>query len=252
ALSFYPDSGFVSYRDPAEDVTLTVHCAPFVGYHAYHAAQGPCDRIGLTPGSGHFMLALGAEPLLVTPDSGYALTTKLRSCLLIDDQGQYGGIGYPMSIPSKIDRGEEIQFARWDAATNTGRIRLNLAPAYPEDLGLTHYTRDFLLQPGKSIICRDHVVLDSPRKLSWLFQGKRENGLTLLEGLRGCFGDEPTLCITPLSSLALSAGIQQTPVVWSYASMSGFKPFDHLRYDALVPVTIAIVDFVLTWDGLGK
>lgn len=246
-LAYFPDGGLATYRDPLDDVTLTVRCAPFAGYHAYRHARGPCDRMSMSPGAGHFTLALGAAMRLVTPDGGYKLQSALRTCLLVDGAGQYGDIGYPMSIPAKRDRGEEIVFARWDAETQTGWIRLDLAPAYPDELGLASYTRDLLLYPGEKIICRDTVAASHPHRWSWLFHGTRANGITL-DGLTCVIGEAPALRITPRPlDIALTAGIAQTPVVWSYASSAGFKPFDHARYDSVNSSNVAQVDFLLTW-----
>ncbi|OPZ81041.1 MAG: hypothetical protein BWY76_03163 [bacterium ADurb.Bin429] len=245
-LSYFADGGLATYRDPVDDVTLTVRCAPFAGFHAYRFAQGPCDRMGSAPGAGHFTVSLGTAPRLVTPDGGYKLQSAVRTCLLVDDRGQFGDVGYPMSIPSKRYRGEEIVFARWDNKENTGWIRLNLAPAYPEEYGLLSYSRDLLLYPGEHILCRDTVAADAPHRWSWLFQGKREIGVAL-DGLRAVFGDAPTLTIAPLGIPALTARVEETPVVWSYASVSGFKVFEHVRYDSEDTTTFAQVEFVLTW-----
>jgi hypothetical protein len=44
----------------------------------------------------------------------------------------------------------------------------------------------------------------------------------------------------------LESAIHQSPVVWSYSSGSGFKPFDHVRFDA-APRDNATVDFVIRW-----
>jgi len=184
--------------------------------------------------------------VLCSPDGGYKLQTALRSCLLIDGQGQYGDIGYPMSIPSKQHRGEQVQAVRWDEAAQTGFVRLWLTPAYPEALGLTHYTRDVLIEPER-IIVRDTVVLDEPRRLSWLFQGKDEFGVAL-EGLTGVFGAERQARVTPQAvGLGFTAQIEKTPVVWSYASGSGFKPFVHVRYDGTEAVGRVVADFVIEW-----
>jgi hypothetical protein len=42
---------------------------------------------------------------------------------------------------------------------------------------------------------------------------------------------------------SLDASVQPTPVVWSYRSDSGFKPFMHVRYDTRSPVRAATADF---------
>ena len=152
-----------------------------------------------------------------------------------------------MSIPSKLDRGEEIQFAKWDAATKTGWVRLNLAPAYRNELQMAFYVRDFFIHADR-LVCRDQVVLNEPHQLTWLFQGKRETGIALVGGNVCRFGKDAPIDLTPQPvGFELKAGINETPCVWSYASGSGFKPFDHVRYDATKPLRTAIVEFVFKW-----
>ena len=248
-LTFFPDSGFAYHRNPAQDITFAVRCGPWIGYHAYRSAQGPCDRMGMgvAPGAGHFMLARGHTHLLTSPDTGYKLRATVRSCLLVDGGGQYDDVGYPMSIPSKLDRGEEIQFAKWDDATQTGWVRLNLAPAYRDELQMAYYTRDFFIHPDR-LVCRDQVVLNEPHQLAWLFQGKRETGIALVAGNICRFGKTATIDLEPHPvGFALQASIRETPVVWSYSSGSGFKPFDHVRYAAAAPLRAATVEFVFKW-----
>lgn len=243
ALTYFADSGLVHYSDEKRGLTLSVHCGPFSGWNSYLSSLCSCDRLGVIPAEGHFTLYLGGVPLLCTPDGGYSLKSALRSCLLIDGQGQYGDIGYPMSIPSKLHRGEQVQFVDWDERAQTGLIRLFLTPAYPEGLGVAHYTRDFLLSPGR-VTVRDTVVLDEPRRLSWLFQGKRSRGVAV-DGVCGVFGEGPRVRITPVGEAAMQAAVCPTEVVWSYASGNNFEPFDHVRYDLLEPARSVVVDFCI-------
>jgi hypothetical protein len=246
-LQYYEDSGLAHYRDCRNDVTLSVRCGPWCGYNAYRRAQGPCDRMEILQGTGHFILAVGGTPLLVSPDTGYSLRWTVRSCLLVDDQGPYGDSGYPMSIPSYLDRGAEIQFARWDETQARGWIRLNLGPAYPQELDIAAYTRDFILEEGRRIVCRDRIVASEPRRLAWLFQGLEANGI-VVEGPRSCrFGQGPTVRIEAQPvGLELGCEVRKTEVVWSYASAGGFKPFVHARFESAAPVAAATVDFVIT------
>ncbi|MCG3150353.1 MAG: hypothetical protein PCFJNLEI_03836 [Verrucomicrobiae bacterium] len=247
-LAFFQDSGLAYHRNPQKDVTFAVRCGPWLGYHAYRHAQGPCDRMGMgvAPGPGHFTIARGHTYLLTTPDTGYKLRATVKSCLLVDGGGQYDDVGYPMSIPSKRDRGEEIQFAKWDDATQTGWVRLNLAPAYRDELQMAVYYRDFLIHPDR-LICRDQVVLNDPHQLAWLFQGNRETGIELVGAVCRFGKDAPIDLTARPAGFELQARIQQTPVVWSYSSGSGFKPFDHVRYEATQPLHTATVEFVFKW-----
>jgi hypothetical protein len=248
-LVCYDDSGLVQYRDDDADVVVALRCGPWLGYHAHQRATGPCDRMDWSVGAGHFALFLNGQPMLCTPDAGYCIRSVLRSCLLVDDRGQIGDVGYPMSIPSLPHRGEEIDCTRWDAESGSGLVRLNLTRCYPADCGVVHYTRQFLLAPQRRIVVRDEVLLDRPRALSWLFQHKSTQGC-VINGHRGVIGASPSLSIRPRvddEGLPLRATVARTPVVWSYASASGGKPFDHLRYDTARPVATACVDFVLEW-----
>lgn len=247
SMNVFEDSGVVHYRDANDDVVLSMRCGPSFGYNAYRKAQGPCDRLGLGPGAGHFMLAVNGLPLLMTPDSGYRLLTEIRSCMLIDGKGQKDNIGYPMSVPSYRYEGEEIQYVSWNEQEGYGQIRLNLALTYPEEMGIICYTRGFFIEKGKKIVVRDNVVLESERKLSWLFHTKIDRGIQL-DGLCCRIGDKPYLNIIPcIQGAELTAKSGETPVVWSYGSSNGYKPFEFVQYDTVRPSQCVIVDFVMTW-----
>jgi hypothetical protein len=246
-LLHFEDSGFVRYADENLGVSLSLRCGPLNGRHAYRHSTCSCDRLGDAPGAGHFVLNLRGKPRLVTPESAYRLHTFLRSCLLVDGKGQKGDVGYPMSIPSVPDYGEEIESAEWDDDSNQGRIRLNLKPAYPDSMGMASYMREFVFTGARKILVRDEVVLDSPHALSWLFQSKREFGIRL-DGLRARFGEEPALVLEPSAfGVDLRAAVCETDVVWAYATPTGGRPFDHVRYDSLGPTASAMAEFALSW-----
>ncbi|MCC7350901.1 MAG: hypothetical protein IT446_10050 [Phycisphaerales bacterium] len=252
-LLHFQDSGLVHYRDDAAGITLSLQCGPWLGYHAYHAAKGPMDRMASAPGEGHFLLAIDGVPLLMTPENGYRLRSFLRTCLLIDDQGQNGDVGYPMSIPSMTYRGQEIQHFNWNPNDGTGLVRLNLKPAYPDYLDVIHYTRDLIFSPGRQIFCRDDVLLGRPRRLSWLFQSQRDQGMELESPLRCRIGAKPRLWIEPTEgSPRLHADICPTDVVWSYSGHNGYKPFSHVRYDSIDSITAACATFRITWPETGQ
>ncbi|HRU07256.1 MAG TPA: hypothetical protein P5137_15935, partial [Candidatus Brocadiia bacterium] len=244
-LLWLRDSGRVLYRDDAARLSLSLACGPGSGYHAYAREAGPCDRMGGAPVASDFTVAVGQSLLLSPAPAGYRLSTALGSCMLVDGAGQYGDVGYPMSIPAWTDRDERIAAARWDDAEQEGFVRLELHPAYSGAQGVLRYTRDFLLAPARLVV-RDMVVLDRPRALSWLFQGVQSLGLEL-EGLAARFGRGPALRLEPDSrDLALAGSIHETRVVWSYNGPG--EPRCHVRYDALAPVQRAQVDFILTWS----
>ncbi|MCF7855276.1 MAG: hypothetical protein K9N51_10805, partial [Candidatus Pacebacteria bacterium] len=147
-----------------------------------------------------------------------------------------------MSIPSHLHRDEHISAVRHDPERDEIHVRLELSTVYPDKLGVAHYSRELMLTP-RGLTCRDHVVLDQPRMLSWLFQGKPDFGITLQDNM-GVFGNDCPLHLHPVPvGFDLTASLHPTEVVWSYASASGFKPFAHVRYDTTNPVKTAIVDF---------
>ena len=246
-LHYFPDSGRVYFSSPEHNIAFQVTCAPFAGHHAYRHATGPCDRMGGAPGAGHFTIRRGKKELLASPDAGYALQSLTRSCLLVYGKGQYGDIGYPMAIPSKLHRGEEIENVHWDETTHAGTVRLHLTPAYPDEAGVVHYTREFLIEPRQMTV-RDYVILNEPKTLSWLFQGKRDIGIELQGTSQVRFGGENGILMQaqPLG-FTLQSTIQPTPVVWAYSSVSGYKPFDYVRFDTDTPLTRAATDFIFYW-----
>jgi len=249
SLGLFADSGVIHYHDQEADITLGVRCGPFPSRTAYARADGPCDRLGIVPGDGHFIVASGTHVLLNTPDCGYRLDARVRSCMLVDGKGQWGDIGYPMSIPSWNHRGQGIDAWDWDNDAGAGWVRLNLGPAYPDDVGMTSYTREFVFAEGRHILVRDCVTLATPRHLSWLFQALEEDGISLADGLCCCIGASPCLHLQANSSeCGLTPSVVETPVVWSYSSSHHFKPFVHVRYDTVDPVAAATVEFAITWD----
>lgn len=244
-LRLFEDSGFVQYRNDDTGVALSVKCGPWLGYNTQRRATGPCDMMECLPGAGHFALYLGGRPVLVSPDIGYKLRSAVRSCMLVDGQGQIGDVGYPMSIPSQPHRGDRVEEVRWNPATGEGLIRLDLKRAYPPEAGVAHYTREFRVSTNRSVTCRDYVVLDKPRKLSWLFQIRADAGGTM-EGLEGRVGDGPLMRLTPTAAGAeLSGCLEPTKVVYSYSS--SFAKYNHFRYDTLAPTAAVTADFVFQW-----
>ena len=246
-LRHFSDAGLAHWRNERSGAALTVDAGPWCGQTSDRRASSPSDRMAMHVGAGHFRFYLDGHPILGTPDCGYALRTLLRQAMLIDDQGQVGSIGYPMSIPAWRHRGERIESSHWDEQTQQGVVRLDLAPAYPDDLGVVSYTREFLVGSQRRVICRDRVVLDRPRTLSWLFHGRRDAGVRLESPLGARFGTQP-LRIDPVSAgLDLHASVQRTDIVYGYASTTHFAEFDHVRYDTTTRVDSASIDFVLQW-----
>ncbi len=250
-LMHYEDSALVLFRDDQLDVSLKIQCGPWCGYTAYRRAPGPCDRMTMAPTAGDFLLLINGMPLVAAADSGYRLQTAAGSVMLIDDQGQIGDIGYPMSIPSYPDHGEEIRKVEWDAAAGTGFVRLDLAPAYPGSLDLISYFRDFHILTGCHLLVRDTVLLREPHRLTWLFHADQTYGVSV-QGLTGHIAGPPPLKVQPVTMDAeLTATVSKIDQVYSYSSSRPIS--NHLRYATVAPVTRVCVDFHITafTDGQG-
>lgn len=234
---------------------LSLRCGPFTGWHAYARATGPCDRLGGVPGSGHFTVTVAGQTLLATPEAGYKLESAQRSILLVDGRGQVGDVGYPMSIPDWQHPGEKVESVQWDAATQRGRVVLDLRPCYGGLSDLTHYHRTFILDEPGRIVCRDVVTFNRPHALAWLFHTRRSFAARL-DGAAAVIGQShgPNLRIEPqVDAFGITPSIAQTAIAWSYASPNHFEPFDHVRFEANAPQQSATIDFIITWStGTGS
>lgn len=246
-MRYFEDSALVHFYDPATQTAIQLQCGPKLGYHAYRHAPGPCDRVGTQPGDGHFTLRVGDRELLVSPDSRYSLRSNVRTCLLIDGQGQIGDIGYPMSIPSFIHPGQHISEFRWDETSGYGFVRLNLQPAYPEVLRLIRYTRDLhLFADQRKLIVRDQVLLGDRSRLEWLFQTDREDRPTLrgTKTQRAGIGDLLSIDVSPVGfEVDLSAS--ETEIVAGYTTAD--RKHSHLSCITRGTCAGGTIDFHLQW-----
>lgn len=242
-LRWWRDSGVAQYRDPEADVTLTLSCGPWCGFHAYRASACSCDRLDSLGGAGHFIINDGAANAVVSPDGAYSITSRLRNVLLIDGRGRHGDLDYPMSIPGFRHRGEQIEGAEWDAAQGAGLIRLDLGPAYPAEAGVIDYRRDFLVRRGGVITVRDRVVLDRPRDLAWLFHAAGAESITGLGGGRWRFGARLALS-GALDGGQLASEVHDTPTVKGYSSPR--IPYRHVRFAPGRPLAVAQAEFTFS------
>jgi len=247
-FSYFADTGLVAYRNDSTGVTFSTICGAWPSYSSYRQLTCASDRLKLATVDGDFNLYLGTSPMIIRAEGAYKPHTYLGNCMSVDGEGQYGSIGYPCSVSNWDYRGEHIEKASWDEKTGTGLVRLNLKASYPENIGMTHYTRDFIITPERKLICRDRVVFDKPRTLTWYFHNNRSVGLKLDDKLRCTIGKKPKLLITPHTEDAeLTAKIEETPVVWAYYSHSNWDPYDQVVYETKEKVSSIIIDFEFTW-----
>ncbi len=249
-FSHYPDSGLAQWRLSGSDAAFLVKAGPFAGWHADRLAAGPCDRMQIVPDAGHFALLIDNQPFFCSPEHGYRLHTNIRSCLLINNHGQLGDIGYPMSIPSFIHPGHGIQTATPGAtAKDASTLILDLTRAYPAEAGVLHYTRAFLLGPGRTLQIIDQLTTQSAVALSWLFQTRDELSPRLSSTHELHLTSPVTrLILTPeFSGGTIASSLQPTDIVWSYDSASGHAPCSHARYDITPQTRHITARFHLAW-----
>jgi len=237
SVYYFADAGLVIARKGK--LRLEFQCGPWLGYHAYSKSDSPCDRMTMQVGPGSFTLRVENKETIVHPDSNYALRSNTRNSLLINGSGQYGDIGYPMSLPSWRWRGEQLATLRANEASGELFARMDLAPLYPEAVGLLVYTRDLILTEEGMLICRDRVALRSPQPLEWCFHTTEALGITSEDGGLQ-FGKALTLRVSA-PELALESLIRPTPVVFSYTG-SG-KRFVHAAFKTRYPTASAEVEF---------
>jgi hypothetical protein len=126
-------------------------------------------------------------------------------------------------------------------------VRLNLAPAYPDELSVAFYVREFIID-SRVLLVRDEISLDRARALAWHFQSKREYGIELDErNLSARFGGDGGIRLQVTTNAHLQISQRETSLVWSYHSPSGHTPFDHVRYESQNELQHAALEFRFDW-----
>jgi Domain of unknown function (DUF4962) len=229
ALTHFPDGGAVYYQSPNSRLQVSARCFPMTAsFHATGTDQTGSDNIMLNPDAGAFSVSVGVTGLIQSIGAGYRAGSHLSNVALIDGQGQIGDIGSPMSL--NLDRwtGARIQQCTTSDCGRTGRARINLAPAYPAELGVRTYTRDLefledLVRVRDTILCKD------AHQFEWHFQ-MSDNRQVAQEGAdvyRICFSESAVRL--RFTGPGLSAALAPTEVVWSYSNVNNDKAFKHLN-----------------------
>ncbi len=228
-MFFFADSGAVLFRHPRGRLDMSLKCGPYNGRHTYRKAAGPCDRISLAPGSGHFNVFFDGKPLLVTPETGWQNRSDLRTCLLIDGKGQrFGDLGYANCLPAWEHSGEDI--IKTVNGTDTCRVVLDLAPAYASSSGVIAYRREFFLSQNEEVVmCCDRLRLARKASLCWLFQTD-ESAMPEPVGENGVLFDNRML-LSAVASMELNRELRPSPVV-QYSRRDSGRNYLHIAYNA--------------------
>ncbi len=243
ALQHFPDGGALQYRDDAHRFNVAVMCnANTSSFHAMASDLSGTDMGISNPSLGMFSVAVGGEPLIQCAESGYRTGTRLGNVLLIDGKGQVGDNGYAMGVPMRRWHGARIQKVLPDK-NGGGSARINLAPAYPEDLGVMTYTRDFFFEPTR-VTVRDTVITLDPHDFSYWFNtwkthalDRRTDGTWLIAGS----GQAVRFAVTGNGWSITQA---ETDVVWAYGNEQNDHPFVHLEV-AIKRVRAFTVEFLI-------
>ncbi len=198
---YYPDieTAFArtSWEDDANYVAMVSR--PLGG----HLWAELAARFGLSgtghnhPEQGHFILFGRGEVLAHDPGYTYEKRTRNHNTILVDGQGQYGdGEMWPGPKPG---RARMTGFVTEDGITI---IEADPSSAYPEDLGLTQFTRTLVLA-GDVVVVHDQLAADQPRTFSWLLHhiGEIEQTANAWEITRG----DAQLTVLPLEPQEFSA-----------------------------------------------
>ena len=176
-LRWFRDIGWVAMHhqadDPGEHVMLLAKSSPYGSISHSHGDQNG------------FLLHAYGEPLAI--DSGYYIAfgstmhlnwrrqTRSKNAILIDGVGQYAGRDKALNIEA-TGRVEDawhrdgVGYARMDA-TNAYRIEVPYAK---------RVVRELYFVGGSYVVVVDHVDLERPGVVSWLFQTRYENELSRL------------------------------------------------------------------------
>lgn len=248
ALEYFEDGGAINYRNEARRFNVSINCFPIAGsFHAIGTDLSGTDLMLSNPSSGHFSVAVGREPLIQNAESGYRTGSFLGNVPLIDGRGQYGDNGYTMGVPMRRWGGQRIQTCRADAAPATGFARIDLTPAYADDLNVMTCTRDFRFAPG-ALRVRDTIVCLEPRVFSWWFNTYARHTISPLgpNAFRIAQGDAAVSL--RIEGDGLATEIKPTDVVWAYVNENENQDFVHVEVTHPTPVRELVVDFIVSLD----
>ncbi|MBR0463013.1 MAG: hypothetical protein IJJ23_01330 [Clostridia bacterium] len=120
--------------------------------------------VGAHPDVGDFVLFCGGEPVLI--DAGYLGDTEFHNLPTVEGAGQKLGAVY---------RAADASCQLEDAYA---LVSLNLAPAYPEDLGISGWQRSLILEREDGSLRLIEVYdLQSPKRIEFNFITPYEPGL---------------------------------------------------------------------------
>ena len=245
ALTHYPDGGAIQYRDEPNRFNVAVTCfCNTASFHAVGTDLSGTDMGINNPSVGNFSVAVGREPLLQCAESGYRTGTQLGNVPMIDGKGQYGDCNYTMGVPMRTWRGQRIQKVLQRPDGVRGFARLNLQPAYPDEMEVLTYTRDFFFEPA-CLRVRDTVITRVPHAFRyWFHTWERHEIASLKDGTYRIAEGDAAIRFS-IKGDGWTFGEGDTEVVWAYANENEDQGFRHIEVATSEPTRAYVVDFIV-------
>ena len=234
--NWFKDSGVVATRSGGS--LVVIKCGAPTSINAYKKTTNGHDRMCFAPLAGNFVYVHGSRKVLHSTDSRYRIYTAHGNVMLVDNKGQQGDAGMPMSQPDAPYHGERILQAEH------GRVEMDLSPTYTL---LTRYTRRLELDDRGALVLTDSVSAETPRRLSWLFHTYQRNPWHRVGPATWELhvDGEVYQVDCDLQDAAFETEIRTTHAVWSYPD-NAREQCHHLVIRTIDPVAQAILSFRLT------
>lgn len=243
-----PAIGQVNYRPSSINANVALRCSIPAGLPAIFELTSPCDRIIDAPLEGHFSVHVQGENLLLTAEGGYRMRASLGCALHIDGQGAYEDKDYAMGVPGVSCRGQRIEIARYDPATQQAFVRMNLAPAYARENQLLRYVREFHLSPT-GMVFRDLLLAQQPHHYSWHFHSYASAQADPLDD--ACWRISQRAASLTLAGQCLESPLKSarhpTEVVWSYDNEHQGQSFTHVKFETVQSSATLSAEFSIQW-----
>lgn len=164
---WFRDVGWVSLHSalgrPADDIQVTFVSSPYGSFSHSHAHQ---NAFVLNAYGESLAIASGVREFHNSPHhEAWTRQTRSKNAILIDGKGQRPKDKYAVG---KITRWETTPRATWTTGDATAAYQRLQPPGR-----VVKVTRDLVFIDQRYVVLRDHVLLKTPGKLSWLLHADR-------------------------------------------------------------------------------
>jgi hypothetical protein len=170
-LKHYDDMGFLTSRSGWEGNSslLFFKCGPYAGKKATNLMTYCFSSAHhVHPDVGNFML-FGSGEWLIRDDGTHKKFTRQHNTLLIDGKGQYGegADAFDGSMLHALKAMPEITVH--ETSPQMDHMSGDVTPAYPQELGLEHFTRHLVYLKPDILIVIDDIEMDTAHNLELRF-----------------------------------------------------------------------------------